>query len=141
MNNIFHMYISDNKNVWQFVKMEEFKLYDKREIQEVCLTRKSTNKQKVTHASKRSSTMSNLFCRYGDAAMEIDDGVGQILDRLKQLKLDDNTFVFFSSDNGAATYAFTEGNLLRVTCLALKLKFCQYPSIHTNYIISHCTTL
>ena len=23
----------------------------------------------------------------------------------------------------------------------LKLKFSQYPSIHTNYIISHCTTL
>ena len=23
----------------------------------------------------------------------------------------------------------------------LKLNFCQYPSIHTNYIISHCTTL
>ena len=43
--------------------------------------------------------------------MEIDDGVGQILEQLKRLKLDDNTFVFFSSDNGAATYAFTEGNL------------------------------
>ena len=23
----------------------------------------------------------------------------------------------------------------------LKLKFSQYPSIHTNYIITHCTTL
>ena len=23
----------------------------------------------------------------------------------------------------------------------LKLNFSQYPSIHTNYIISHCTTL
>ena len=41
--------------------------------------------------------------------MEIDYGVGKILDKLKQLHLDDNTFVFFSSDNGAATYAFTEG--------------------------------
>ena len=25
--------------------------------------------------------------------------------------------------------------------LALKLKFSQYSSIHTNYIIPHCTTL
>ena len=25
--------------------------------------------------------------------------------------------------------------------LSLKLQFSQYPSIHTNYIISHCTTL
>ncbi|KAI0229213.1 N-acetylgalactosamine-6-sulfatase [Lamellibrachia satsuma] len=46
---------------------------------------------------------------YGDAVMEIDDGIGQIFDKLKQLHLDNNTFVFFSSDNGAATYAFTEG--------------------------------
>ena len=41
--------------------------------------------------------------------MEIDDGVGQIVRLLKKLKIDRNTFVFFSSDNGAATYAFTEG--------------------------------
>ena len=25
--------------------------------------------------------------------------------------------------------------------MRLKLKFSQYPSIHTNYIIPHCTTL
>lgn len=46
---------------------------------------------------------------YGDAVMELDYGVGSILNKLKQLKIDGNTFVFFSSDNGAATYAFTEG--------------------------------
>ncbi len=30
-----------------------------------------------------------------------------------------------------------------LVCLknTLKLNFSQYPSIHTNYIISHCTTL
>ena len=47
--------------------------------------------------------------RYGDAVMELDYGVGQILGKLKQLGLDDNTFAFFSSDNGAATYAHEEG--------------------------------
>ena len=25
--------------------------------------------------------------------------------------------------------------------VSLKLNFSQYPSIHTNYIMSHCTTL
>ena len=28
-----------------------------------------------------------------------------------------------------------------IHCRNLKLNFSQYPSIHTNYIISHCTTL
>ena len=48
--------------------------------------------------------------------MEIDYGVGKILDKLKQLHLDDNTFMFFSSDNGAATYAFTEGKNFLKKC-------------------------
>lgn len=46
---------------------------------------------------------------YGDAVMELDAGVGEILNKLRELKIDHETFVFFSSDNGAATYAFTEG--------------------------------
>ena len=37
---------------------------------------------------------------YGDAVQEIDWSVGQILDTLKQLGLDDRTLVVFSSDNG-----------------------------------------
>lgn len=40
--------------------------------------------------------------RYGDAVMELDYSVGQILSRLKTLGIDNNTFVFFTSDNGAA---------------------------------------
>ena len=47
--------------------------------------------------------------RYGDAVMEIDFGVGQIMTKLREHKMEKNTFAFFSSDNGAATYAFTEG--------------------------------
>nr|XP_039261192.1 N-acetylgalactosamine-6-sulfatase-like [Styela clava] len=39
---------------------------------------------------------------YGDAVMELDYGVGSILNLLKELNLDQNTLVFFSSDNGAA---------------------------------------
>jgi arylsulfatase A-like enzyme len=37
---------------------------------------------------------------YGDVIEEIDWGVGQILDKLDELGLDDNTLVVFTSDNG-----------------------------------------
>ncbi len=37
---------------------------------------------------------------YGDVIMELDWSVGQILDTLRQLGLDDNTLVLFASDNG-----------------------------------------
>ncbi|KAJ7986060.1 hypothetical protein DPEC_G00346890 [Dallia pectoralis] len=40
--------------------------------------------------------------RYGDAVMELDDSVGQILSALRDLGIDQDTFVFFTSDNGAA---------------------------------------
>ena len=47
--------------------------------------------------------------RYGDAVMEMDYGVGVILNLLKKYKIDDDTFVFFTSDNGAATYRRSTG--------------------------------
>ncbi|XP_075877073.1 N-acetylgalactosamine-6-sulfatase isoform X2 [Nelusetta ayraudi] len=40
--------------------------------------------------------------RYGDAVMELDHCVGRILSSLQSLGIDKNTFVFFTSDNGAA---------------------------------------
>ncbi|XP_035828123.1 N-acetylgalactosamine-6-sulfatase-like [Aplysia californica] len=46
---------------------------------------------------------------YGDAVRELDSGVGRILQTLQKLKVDNNTFVFFSSDNGAATYNKAKG--------------------------------
>nr|KAI8743502.1 N-acetylgalactosamine-6-sulfatase-like [Biomphalaria glabrata] len=46
---------------------------------------------------------------YGDAVRELDYGVGQILKALWTFDIAKNTFVFFSSDNGAATYAKTQG--------------------------------
>lgn len=38
--------------------------------------------------------------RYGDWVEEVDWSVGRVLDTLRELKLDGNTLVFFSSDNG-----------------------------------------
>ncbi|KAK9972660.1 hypothetical protein ABG768_025949 [Culter alburnus] len=40
--------------------------------------------------------------RYGDAVMELDYSVGQILAQLVSLGIHNNTLVFFTSDNGAA---------------------------------------
>uniref|UniRef100_A0A0B6ZYD5 N-acetylgalactosamine-6-sulfatase n=1 Tax=Arion vulgaris TaxID=1028688 RepID=A0A0B6ZYD5_9EUPU len=46
---------------------------------------------------------------YGDAVRELDYGVGRILEALQNTGIDNNTLVFFTSDNGAATYAKTMG--------------------------------
>lgn len=46
---------------------------------------------------------------YGDAVRELDDSVGRILQKLKDLNISKNTFVFFSSDNGGALTSRTQG--------------------------------
>ncbi|CAH3139558.1 unnamed protein product [Porites lobata] len=46
---------------------------------------------------------------YGDAVRELDDSVGRILLKLKDLGIANNTFVFFSSDNGAALASAARG--------------------------------
>ena len=46
---------------------------------------------------------------YGDAVRELDYGVGQILSRLDKLNMTKQTFVFFTSDNGAQQNAKIKG--------------------------------
>ena len=48
--------------------------------------------------------------RYGDAVRELDDSVGRILQKLDDLGISSNTFVFFSSDNGASLFSKVQGN-------------------------------
>jgi arylsulfatase A-like enzyme len=49
---------------------------------------------------------------YGDKMMEGDYHVGQVLDTLKELKIEDNTIVVFASDNGPSGWILRElGNL------------------------------
>lgn len=50
-----------------------------------------------------------MFLRYGDAVRELDWSVGQILDSLKHLGIEEDTLVFFSSDNGAALVSKIQG--------------------------------
>lgn len=55
------------------------------------------------------------FCyRYGDVVRELDSAVGKILTALKNLKIANNTLVFFSSDNGGATYAKEHGTCMYI---------------------------
>lgn len=47
--------------------------------------------------------------RYGNAVMELDAGVGTILDALRRQGVDNNTLVVFTSDNGAALVSKEDG--------------------------------
>lgn len=47
---------------------------------------------------------------YGDALLDLDDSVGEVLDTLKASGLDENTLVLFTSDNGA-TFGGSTGGL------------------------------
>lgn len=40
----------------------------------------------------------------------MDDGVGRVLDKIRELKLEEDTIVFFHSDNGGPTASITSGN-------------------------------
>ena len=50
---------------------------------------------------------------YGDVIEEIDHHVGRILDTLKEEGLDENTYVFFTSDNGPWYFGRSPGHLKR----------------------------
>ncbi len=39
--------------------------------------------------------------KYADSVVELDTRIGRVLDKLRELKLDDNTLVFYTTDNGA----------------------------------------
>jgi arylsulfatase len=46
---------------------------------------------------------------YADGMVEHDGHVGQVLAKLKELGLDENTIVMYSSDNGAETFTWPDG--------------------------------
>nr|KAG5712981.1 hypothetical protein BaRGS_021775 [Batillaria attramentaria] len=53
----------------------------------------------------------DMIGRYGDAVQELDYGVGQILQKVNELGIANDTLVIFSSDNGGATYAKEMGEV------------------------------
>ncbi len=46
---------------------------------------------------------------YADAIKEVDDMVGDMLDHVKKLGVEDNTIVIFSTDNGAEKFTWPDG--------------------------------
>jgi arylsulfatase A-like enzyme len=49
---------------------------------------------------------------YGDAMMELDWEVGEILKKIDDLGIADNTIVLFTSDNGAETFSWPDGGTI-----------------------------
>jgi arylsulfatase len=61
-----------------------------------------------THLKKESEGRTGLGI-YADGMVEHDGHVGQVLDKLKELGLEDNTIVMYSSDNGAEFFNWPDG--------------------------------
>jgi len=68
----------------------------------------STRMHIFTHLKKESAGKTGLGI-YADGMVEHDGHVGEILDTLKALGLDDNTIVMYSSDNGAECFTWPDG--------------------------------
>jgi arylsulfatase A-like enzyme len=61
-----------------------------------------------THLKKESEGKTGLGV-YPDGMVEHDGHVGQVLDKLKELGLDENTIVMYSTDNGAELFTWPDG--------------------------------
>jgi arylsulfatase len=68
----------------------------------------STRMHIHTHLKKESEGKTGLGI-YPDGMVEHDGMVGQILDKLKELGLDQNTIVMYSTDNGAEVSSWPDG--------------------------------
>ena len=61
-----------------------------------------------THLKEESKGVTGLGT-YADGMVEHDAMVGQLLDKLKELGLDENTIVMYSTDNGAEKFSWPDG--------------------------------
>jgi arylsulfatase len=68
----------------------------------------STRMHIFTHLKKESEGKTGLG-PYPDGMVEHDAMVGQLLDKLKQLGLEENTIVMYSTDNGAEEFSWPDG--------------------------------
>jgi len=68
----------------------------------------STRMHIHTHLKKESDGKTGLGI-YPDGMVEHDGHVGQVLAKLKELGLDDNTIVMYSTDNGAESFSWPDG--------------------------------
>jgi len=68
----------------------------------------STRMHVFTHLKAESEGKTGLGI-YADGMVEHDGHVGQVLAKLKELGLDQNTIVMYSTDNGAETFTWPDG--------------------------------
>jgi arylsulfatase A-like enzyme len=68
----------------------------------------STRMHIFTHLKPSSKNKTGLGI-YADGMVEHDAHVGQVLDKLKELGLDENTIIIYTSDNGAETFTWPDG--------------------------------
>ncbi len=68
----------------------------------------STRMHIFTHLKAESDGKTGLGI-YADGMVEHDGHVGQVLAKLKELGLEDNTIVMYSTDNGAETFTWPDG--------------------------------
>jgi len=71
----------------------------------------STRMHVWTHLSPKYKGKSG-YGLYADGMMELDDGVGTLLDKLDELGIADNTIVVFSTDNGAEKFTWPDGGTI-----------------------------
>ncbi len=71
----------------------------------------STRMHVWTHLSPEYKGKSG-YGLYADGMMELDDGVGVLLDKLDELGIADNTIVVFSTDNGAEKFTWPDGGTI-----------------------------
>jgi arylsulfatase A-like enzyme len=68
----------------------------------------STRMHVFTHLKKESQGKTGLGI-YADGMVEHDAMVGQLLDELRKLGIEDNTIVMYSTDNGAEAFTWPDG--------------------------------
>lgn len=68
----------------------------------------STRMHIFTHLKPESAGKTGLGI-YADGMVEHDGMVGQLLDKLKELGIEDNTIVMYSTDNGAESFTWPDG--------------------------------
>jgi arylsulfatase len=68
----------------------------------------STRMHVFTHLKKESAGKTGLGV-YADGMVEHDAMVGQLLEELKKLGIEDNTIVMYSTDNGAEAFTWPDG--------------------------------
>jgi arylsulfatase len=102
-----------------------------------------------THLKEESKGVTGLGV-YPDGMVEHDGHVGQILDKLKELGLDENTIVMYSTDNGAEEFSWPDGGCTpfrgeknenweggyRVPC-AMRWPGVIEPGTYNNELFSH----